>query len=77
MINDYDRLLREYNVPPGVLSNEELRMLREGGIPLDDEDAGDYINPNERITQPRLPRPYNSAENDSLRFVFEEQLSMK
>lgn len=38
MINDYDRLLREYNVPPGVLTNDELRMLREGGIPLDDDE---------------------------------------
>lgn len=37
MLNDYDRLLREYNVPPGVLSEEELRMLREGGIPEDDD----------------------------------------
>jgi len=24
-------------VPPGVLSEEELRMLREGGIPEDDD----------------------------------------
>lgn len=57
MINDYDRLLREYNVPPGVLSEEELRMLREGGIPLDDEAEDDYApHPNDRITQPRLPR---------------------
>ena len=37
MLNDYDRLLREYNVPPGVLSEEELRMLREGCIPEDDD----------------------------------------
>jgi hypothetical protein len=39
MNNDYERLLREYNVPPGVLTNEELRMLREGGIRLDDSDG--------------------------------------
>ncbi len=29
-----------YNVPAGVLTNEELRMLREGGIPLDDDEHG-------------------------------------
>lgn len=32
-------------------------MLREGGIPLDDEGDEDYVpHPNDRITQPRLPR---------------------
>lgn len=73
MLNDYDRLLREYNVPPGVLTNEELRMLREGGIPLDEDEQEDYQhpNPNERITQPRLPRMHNLVENESIRYVFE------
>jgi hypothetical protein len=60
MSNDYDRLLREYNIPPGALTNEELRMLHEGGIPLDDDGQEDYIVPNDRITQPRLPRVHNS-----------------
>ena len=39
MSNDYDQLLREYNVPPGVLSPEEMRLLREGGVRLDDSDG--------------------------------------
>jgi len=79
MSNDYDRLLREYNIPPGALTLEELRMLHEGGIPLDDDGQEDYIvpNPNDRITQPRLPQVHNSYENDSLRHIYEEQLSMK
>jgi hypothetical protein len=71
MINDYDRLLREYNVPPGALTNEELRMLHEGGIPLDDNEPEEYYpNPQDRITQPRYPRVNNSYENDSLRVVY-------
>ena len=79
MINDYDQLLREYNIPPGALTNDELRMLREGGIPLEDEGEQQYLtNPNDRVTQPRLmPRVQNSMETDSLRLIFEEQMSMK
>ena len=38
MSNDYERLLRDYNVPYGVLSQKELKMLQEGGIRLDDSD---------------------------------------
>ncbi len=57
MNNEYERLLREYNVPPGVLSPEEIRMLQQGGIRLDDSDGEeDYYPPNDRPTQPRLPR---------------------
>ena len=78
MLNDYDKLLREYNVPPGALSNEELRMLHEGGIPLDEGEYEEYVpHPNERVTQPKYPRVNNSVENESLRVVYEEQLSMK
>ena len=78
MNNDYDRLLREYNVPPGALTNEELRMLREGGIRLDDSDGEGYDDyPIDRNTQPRLPRYQPHVENESIRQVYEEQLSMK
>lgn len=66
MLNDYDRLLREYNVPPGVLTEEELRMLREGGIPEDDDNEDEYImpsNPNERVTQPRRLPNFQVYEN--------------
>ncbi len=76
MNNDYDRLLREYNVPAGVLTNEELRMLREGGIRLDDSDADYEDPPIDRNTQVRLPR-YQPVERESMRQVYEEQLSMK
>lgn len=37
MSNDYDHILKEYNVVPGTLTNEELRMLRDGGIPLEED----------------------------------------
>lgn len=79
MSNEYDRLLREYNIPPGALTLEELRMLQEGGIPLDDDGQEDYIvpNPNDRNTLPRYPRVQNNYENESLRHIYEEQLSMK
>ncbi len=64
MSNDYERMMREYNVPPGVLTNEELRMLQQGGIRLDDSDGEEdyYPHPHQplpqldRTTQPRLPR---------------------
>jgi hypothetical protein len=73
-------MLREYNVPPGVLSPEELRMLQQGGIRLDDSDGEeeDYY-PQDRATKPKLPRvnPNPVFENESLRQIYEEQLSMK
>ena len=37
MINDYEHVLRDYGVVPGTLTNEELRMLRDGGIPLEED----------------------------------------
>ena len=37
MSNDYDHVLRDYNLLPGALTNEELRMLQHGGIPMDDD----------------------------------------
>ena len=53
MSNDYD-VAREYGVPPGVLSPEEMRLLREGGVRLDDSDGeGDYDIIHNRHTQPR------------------------
>jgi hypothetical protein len=73
-------MLREYNVPPGVLTNEELRMLQQGGIRLEDSDnEGEEYYPQNRPTQPRLPRmaPSPVFENESLRQIYEEQLSMK
>jgi len=73
-------MLREYNVPPGVLTNEELRMLQQGGIRLEDSDnEGEEYYPQNRPTQPRLPRmaPSPAFENESLRQIYEEQLSMK
>ena len=71
--------MRDYNVPPGVLSPEEIRMLQHGGIRLDDSDGEqeDYYPPNDRQTQPRLPRPNPAFENESIRQIYEEQLSMK
>jgi hypothetical protein len=87
MSNDYERMLREYNVPAGVLTNEELRMLQQGGIRLDDSDGEeDYYppphshqQPLDRTTQPRLPRvaPQPAFEQESLRTIYEEQLAMK
>ena len=63
MINDYEHVLRDYGVVPGTLTNEELRMLRDGGIPLDEDIHEEYApNPHERVTQPRLPRVQNSVE---------------
>lgn len=59
-------MLREYNVPAGVLTNEELRMLQQGGIRLDDSDnEGEEYYPQNRPTQPRLPRmaPSPAFEN--------------
>lgn len=42
MSYEYDKILRQYDIPAGVLSEEELRMLQQGGIRLDDSDAEDY-----------------------------------
>lgn len=30
--------MREYQIPPGALTAEELRLLEQGGIRLDDSD---------------------------------------
>ena len=38
MNTEYDRLMREYQVPPGVLTEEELKLLKQGGIRLDDDE---------------------------------------
>ena len=74
MSNDYERLLRDYNVPYGVLSPEELKMLQEGGIRLDDSDneAEDHhhIPLHETHTQPKYPRVRPQYENESLRQVY-------
>lgn len=80
MSNDYERMLREYNVPPGVLTPEEMRILQNGGIRLDDSDGeGEEYYAHDRPTQPRLPRvnPNSAFENESLRQIYEDQLSMK
>jgi hypothetical protein len=55
-------------------------MLQQGGIRLDDSDGeGEDYYPHDRPTQPRLPRvhPQPAFENESLRQIYEEQLSMK
>jgi hypothetical protein len=38
MSTEYEKLLREYQIPPGALTPEELRLLEQGGIRLDDSD---------------------------------------
>ena len=85
-MSEYDRLLREYNIPPGVLSNEELRMLRQGGIRLDDSEGEDEHHHAEdsfnRHTQPRIPqRSFAPAGTDlqaeSIKQIYEGKLSMK
>lgn len=41
MSSEYERLMRDYQVPPGVLSPEELKLLHQGGIRVDDSDEED------------------------------------
>jgi hypothetical protein len=81
MRSEYDALMREYQVPPGVLSEEELKMLKDGGIRLEDSDEEDYQQvhrPLNRQTQPKIPKPHSSSnEAESLRQIFQEQLSLK
>ena len=43
MSTEYERLMNQYGVPPGALTAEELRLLKNGGVRLDDsDDEGDY-----------------------------------
>ena len=67
MSTEYERLMNQYGVPPGALTAEELRLLKNGGVRLDDsDDEADYrqpYNPN-RQTQPRAGHQGNShSEN--------------
>lgn len=67
MNTEYDRLMREYNVPPGLLTKEEEELLKRGGIRLDDDEDDEHYDsfhlPN-RHTQPRVPnvQPASSQE---------------
>lgn len=64
--------MRDYNVPEGVLSAEELRLLRDGGIrDSDSEYAEDDGN---RRTKHRGAR---AIEIDTLKNVHANQISMK
>ena len=50
---EFDKLLHDFQIPPGALTPEELRLLQQGGIKIDDdEDELDHINFN-RQTQPK------------------------
>lgn len=81
MSSEYDRLMREYNVPPGVLNEDELQLLRQGGYKLDDSDEeADYdLRGANRHARPKLPS-YNintTMEVESLKQIYEDKLSMK
>lgn len=82
MSTDYQRLMREYQIPPGALTPQELKLLEQGGIRLDDsDDQYDYrqsYNPN-RQTKPKIPNmaPQSTAENEALKQIYENQLSKK
>jgi hypothetical protein len=56
--------MREYQIPPGALTPEELRLLEQGGIRLDDsDDENDFnrsYNPN-RQTRPKIPHMANTG----------------
>lgn len=59
MSTEYERLMNQYNVPVGALTSEELKLLKNGGIRLDDSDEEpdhphSHSHPN-RQTQPRFP----------------------
>lgn len=74
--------MREYQIPPGALTAEELRLLEQGGIRLDDsDDENDYgrsYNPN-RQTRPKVPNMANTAtaENEAFKQIYENELSKK
>lgn len=34
MSTEYEKLMREYQIPPGALTPEELKLLEQGGIRL-------------------------------------------
>lgn len=82
MSSDYERLLRDYQIPPGALTPEELRLLEQGGIRLDDsDDEQDYsrsYNIN-RQTKPRVPNMAGTAtaENEAFKQIYENELSKK
>ena len=68
MSTEYDRLMNQYGVPPGALTAEELRLLKNGGIRLDDsDDEGDYRQPYNahRQTQPRVPQQGNQSHSEN------------
>lgn len=82
MSTEYDNLMRQYDIPPGALTAEELRLLKNGGIRLDDSDdeadAPYPLNPN-RQTQPRgnhmrQPAP---VEAEAVKQIYENELSKK
>ena len=73
-------------MPADVLTQDELRMLKHGGIRLDDSDNEDessfrnhYDDPLHKNTQPRLPKNYagTDLQSESIRQIYEGKLSMK
>lgn len=38
LMAEFDKLLHDFQIPPGALTPEELRLLQQGGIKIDDDD---------------------------------------
>lgn len=82
MSSEYDRLMREYEIPPGALTSEELKLLKQGGIRFDDsDDEQDYehsVYPN-RQTRPKLPNQAisSSSEAEAMKQIYDNELSKK
>jgi len=77
MSTEYEKMMREYQIPPGALTPEELKLLEQGGIRLDDsDDEYDYgrnsYNAN-RQTRPKVSNvPKNSSvENEALKQIYD------
>lgn len=56
--------MKDYQIPPGALTPEQLRLLEQGGIRLDDsDDELDYVQTHNinKQTRPKIPSYSNQA----------------
>lgn len=70
---EFDKLLHDFQIPPGALTPEELRLLQQGGIKIDDDEQDlDHINFN-RQTQPKNHYSKHSPPSDleAFKLVYE------